>query len=446
MAGFAVLIFSGPFLALAGSGDPSAEPKAVFPVPPKPDFEKRVDFFGWYQNLYFEPDWPHGEDVYRKITQAYDNDRFHFLDDSIKQQLNAGHRGPWSAEEMPELAAYVRELEPFVEEYRRIARVPNVQWLGNLEAGKWMSYKVPSSIYPLRILNKVILARAWMDAETITHRAEQLVDAWRVNLAHVRLSKSQSLIPILIAIANRAINYESMRRAMELEWLQGDDLKRLERILEEDDSLTALRRAVLIDWCGLLDFVQAIHPNGRWSDAAVAAAGQDKILPKGGALFNPSARKTASKLTEWFQPSLSFLNEPWSASVYRKMEAHEDRRAKIAKSNLILSTYLASYSRPYQLALRTEAERRATLLLIAVYLHKHETGEWPESIDELKAGELDSIRFDPVGEHDFVLGLRDGQPLLYSVGFDGQDNGGEHDSRWAEKEPGGDFVFFPLPE
>ncbi len=111
----------------------------------------------------------------------------------------------------------------------------------------------------------------------------------------------------------------------------------------------------------------------------------------------------------------------------------------------MLSIWLPSLTRVYQLGMRAEAERRGTLLLLSLHMSRDKHGRCPAALDRC---ELDdpSARIDPLSGKQFIYQLRDGVPWLYSIGFDGDDDNGTHDRRWGEREPGGDFVFTPMPD
>jgi hypothetical protein len=87
------------------------------------------------------------------------------------------------------------------------------------------------------------------------------------------------------------------------------------------------------------------------------------------------------------------------------------------------------------------ATRDATIaVLYAVQVH-NDTGEWPA--DLASAGVVDAWSGTP-----FLITMNNGSPLIYSVGFDQQDDGGEHSKdaqRWSSWSKG-DWVLWPSPE
>ena len=86
-------------------------------------------------------------------------------------------------------------------------------------------------------------------------------------------------------------------------------------------------------------------------------------------------------------------------------------------------------------------KRDATLAaLFAVQMHIS-TGKWP--VDLAKAETIDVWSGNPL-----LIKLQDGQPIIYSVGFNQKDDGGIHDRRalnWSDDSKN-DWVFWPTPE
>src|SRR5205823_6518967 len=113
---------------------------------------------------------------------------------------------------------------------------------------------------------------------------------------------------------------------------------------------------------------------------------------------------------------------------------------------------------------REEVLRRAFVIRAALrsWQLKHE-GKLPEALGELVPSELSRLPLDPYSGQPFhyirsgermidpllqkgegiqAVKIREGQRLLYSVGYDGMDDGGSGISATTSR---GDFVF-PLPE
>ena len=70
-------------------------------------------------------------------------------------------------------------------------------------------------------------------------------------------------------------------------------------------------------------------------------------------------------------------------------------------------------------------------------------GGWPNTLKEAMSEELPTLRWDPFSDGELVYRIKEGQPLLYSVGANGQDDQGRHhEDDWLGEK--GDIVFWPL--
>lgn len=89
---------------------------------------------------------------------------------------------------------------------------------------------------------------------------------------------------------------------------------------------------------------------------------------------------------------------------------------------------------------RTQALVRAATVRIALQRYRLEHGQFPESIEQLVPKFLDKVPEDPFDGQPLRYAIRDGEPLVYSVGRDQVDNGGDGDDR------GQPDILFPLPD
>lgn len=88
------------------------------------------------------------------------------------------------------------------------------------------------------------------------------------------------------------------------------------------------------------------------------------------------------------------------------------------------------------------AARKATHLIVILFLHRAEHGKFPRSLDELTADDLSDVRVDPFSGKNFVYKQKQrGKSFtIYSAAHNLQDDGGRH-SGWLKD---GDFVFWPV--
>ncbi|MHC4575005.1 MAG: hypothetical protein ACYS76_12885, partial [Planctomycetota bacterium] len=103
------------------------------------------------------------------------------------------------------------------------------------------------------------------------------------------------------------------------------------------------------------------------------------------------------------------------------------------------------------LAHRAKVQIEALVTIIAAIRYKRAHGDYPENLDQLLAAHLiKRLPMDPYGDGPLLYKKTDDGFILYSVGDNFVDDGGEifrddngKVSKWAEK---GDAVFWPVPK
>ena len=90
-----------------------------------------------------------------------------------------------------------------------------------------------------------------------------------------------------------------------------------------------------------------------------------------------------------------------------------------------------------------------TVTVLAILQHENEKGKYPDSLEELiTAGYLKKIPLDPYSDETLVYRRTDDGFILYSVGHNFKDNGGEFgkDKKGKTRLWGaeGDVVFWPV--
>jgi hypothetical protein len=108
------------------------------------------------------------------------------------------------------------------------------------------------------------------------------------------------------------------------------------------------------------------------------------------------------------------------------------------------------YAYPLEIAVSryyfSRCEMEGAITLLALREFRMATGELPETLDELVPGFLSRLPVDYGDGGVLRYTPRDGEFVLYSVGWNGVDDGGRSDvrsNRFGRKEP--DIVFAVLP-
>ncbi len=121
--------------------------------------------------------------------------------------------------------------------------------------------------------------------------------------------------------------------------------------------------------------------------------------------------------------------------------------------------YSGSFNALRKVSARNSAFRQGVLAGIALEHYHRDNGAWPERLDELAPKYLDTLPIDPITGGEAMYLVREGNPVVYSVGRDRDDdqgrlpindNDGEPSIReaqsWSDPEDhDGDWVLFPFP-
>ncbi|MCH8807072.1 MAG: hypothetical protein IH986_13410 [Planctomycetes bacterium] len=121
--------------------------------------------------------------------------------------------------------------------------------------------------------------------------------------------------------------------------------------------------------------------------------------------------------------------------IDRRLE-DQSRWALLGGGNPLLQALLPALSRVYKTETRAEARRRATILTANLMAYRQRYGIFPDSLDVFAEKHF---AIDPFSEERFVYRREDDGFVLYSLGEDIEDDGGER----GPVGTGKDLVFWP---
>ena len=164
------------------------------------------------------------------------------------------------------------------------------------------------------------------------------------------------------------------------------------------------------------------------------------------ALFTTQSRKEAEEvITETYDELSRHMNtKMWEDSDF-------DYQAYIAEkdsSGLLKSIVFV----PSQIKQSREvkiARQDAVLLALACHRYKRANDQWPTSLDQLEGKWIDRTPIDRLNGKPLRFTIKDNAPMIYSVGHDGDDDGGvntDSDAPWMDRNGDGDWVVWPQNE
>lgn len=411
---------------------------ATLDRPPKPDFERPVDYLKWYRVRRCEPDWPSGREIYEALFTE-DAVAAVEIDDDLERRLRIAAGQPWLRQARPDVKDYDESVRPYLDALDKAATHTDVCWDGDPVLLRWVLDGPSPKHRILRALMRARLASAWEQSGEQGVEAASLVRAWTTLFRTARHARNGGgLVPLLTSVAIDAATFQNIRQALAAEFLSVDDIERTLALIPKD-GLADLSDAYRFEWAVMLDLAQRLYPNGRFSAEAAIELDLGKFAPWMRYVL-PLAEETVGRVDAFYAQYVGATQRPWSLAEYANVRRADDLRPRFVGFNVWM-IFTDQMAPTYRLAMRPECDRRATMLLLLASRFQQREGRWPHSLDEFASG---AIRIDPFSSGDFVYELRDGQPWLYTVSFDGEDNGGKHDPTWAEDDPGHDYVYFPV--
>jgi hypothetical protein len=129
-----------------------------------------------------------------------------------------------------------------------------------------------------------------------------------------------------------------------------------------------------------------------------------------------------------------------------RRRADELNRDLEARKGSFLADFLGSLPRAALIQRRLIATRQGARCVLALHAYKAKHGRWPAKLEDALPDKLAKFALDPFSNNPLVYELKDGgEPRLYSVAENGNDDGGDvfkKDGKpgWGET---GDYVFWP---
>lgn len=396
----------------------AVQPAASADGPPLPDPKHPVDYVRWLVDTYGQGD------------NAYDNEPA----DAIAKRF-----GSWTEAETATVAGWVdanhESLKLFVEASK---------------ARKWSCRYVPESGALLEIelkwtpvlrgIARVALARARLRM-SMGDTTGAIEDVRAVLRCARHVASLPMTIPRLVAVALDAGAIETMTRFVR-DRAGGDAAvcRALLALLQADGApLPGLDGVIEFERVTLLDcaqrFLRDVDGDGayeRLSDPP-EALGVPQIPPL-------RIEQVIQQIDAHSDRLRALASEP-AVSFRKAAEEIEAQRKRSA--NALLRVCAPNLARVVELDRRGVALGRSMRLILRLHIERAASGRWPAGLREAAGTELADCCIDPFSGQDFVYRVKDGQPLLYSVGENGVDDGGQRPAgkTWAAD---GDAILWPL--
>jgi hypothetical protein len=351
---------------------------------------------------------------------------------------------PWDPEQHPEWEESYRRSQEAMQKYARAAAKPFALFPffhdeKEKPEERLLYYALTPYLPYMRTYSMHLSEMAWR-APGGRVSAERLIAACRTSLQVARQVERMPLMRTHLAGGGlRVVAYEDLRYALRYDVFSAGELADALRMLEAHDALPPpLSHCLAGEAATIFDMVRAAADRSR------PPLGKEHIRDALSLVRSRQidARETVEHVLEYLVEAALFAEKPYAAesrSLASNLEAGG------ASPSMLTKMVFPDFSQLYSLDRRVRAERAGTRLLLHLHAFHKAHGRWPATLDELPADAKPYV-IDPYRNGPFIYRLTDGQPLLYSVGADAEDNGGAHDWQWGEYWRARDYVLWPIPD
>jgi hypothetical protein len=351
----------------------------------------------------------------------------------------AGSIGTWE-----EFDAQMRAAESTLQEIRAALKNPA------LDAGPCTNMLVGKRVNFVSIR----VAAQWLAgaAENDLHqgRLEAALQNLEALAGLARMERDEpTLVAQMIRVAVTGLGLSATWEALQAPGWTEAQLERLQRGWEPVDLVAAVETGLAGDRAGGYEIFATLRrhsgaQNGRlfnsiWNRGSTSAQARLEDAARDYA-FLPAYKLTSIDQDELFylQTMQEFIaglrllkaQQPWAAAQAQANRAATNLYA-VASSHLpwryfVSLTSIANYTRAGERAVQNETERQMTLAAIALKRCQLRHGKLPSSLEALVPEFLAAVPYDYMSARPLCYRLKeDGGYVLYSVGLDGKDDGGD---------------------
>lgn len=429
-------------------------------LPPKPDFEKRIDYVAWMEDNAAKPS-PNGYSAYAKfmpglqLSKAKEGDWPKF--EGMMTGPNAEPTiGPWDPAEHADWEASYKRTKEVLAKVKEAARIegfaaPIGLSRGREEFGNLLVHVRTPYLQMMREGAVGTLEAAWRRDKggvSVAVMQESIETALRVAK---QLEQGRLVIEFLTAASIRAAAYKQVQWAFAHKVFTEKEARGLQTMFRKvDGSAPNYRRAILGDAAAEYDKLQYVFgPIGgggsphvdpkRHQQVTGVSLGFNKMAF--GSRIEADAGGCADALAGIFTTAHSWLGRPLSPKGIAPLHEATERAAGL--NQLMRSLSPPDLSNYYLNCVKTETLRRGTQTMVEIFAYRGSKNKWPPKISNLNKQTMTAIGGDPMSGKPFGYEITDDGFLLYSISFDEADNGGVHREDWGYEA---DYTFWPLPD
>jgi hypothetical protein len=266
----------------------------------------------------------------------------------------------------------------------------------------------------------------------------------RIGVA-VQVEQDALLISKLVGIACRATVYAELRYALKHDVFNATQRVAVRDMLERvDRDVLPLKRNLPLECAVLLDLLRYAADSSRPPVRNVEELfGPTLELIQTIRAGGVETAKISTDVLAYYKQVSTMFKIPCTWEQRQRISALAE---SASKTDLLVAGLLADMGIAYELAARGRTLRRGVRPLYEIHVFHDTKGKWFAGLADLGNKVVKRFGVDPFGHGDFVYRLVDRQPLLYSRGRNGQDDGGEH-AEWgklSDEPTATDYVIWPV--
>lgn len=414
--------------------------------PPIPNLKCPVDYVDWANQHFAEGRRSESNCVYDYFWR-YSGDDIGMLDPSsaVVERLNQLAYGPkWIAGQQSDVEAYMESVGKYMDIFSTAAQEPEY----SLQLEKDIELPGNFGIMPWTVSGKyavqVLLAQGWREG---SDQFERMSDAWEISLQHAtHLLHSRAILGVVRGNSIQEIVYKSMRHALHYELVMDGAYDEVIGLMCRTEKLSIPpTESLYTEWGITLNFVQSLYQNGRLNKGLAQMLGGVNLEELSRSKVAPVT--LVSAIDDYFIKILDITKHTVDIHTLEKVKSLQRELDKGSLGEHPLRRIMFPGSdRVIMAELRSLTAYRATVVLFLLhqYYGMHKT--WPASISDISIGEQFNCLSDPFSGQAFRYKMQGASFVLYSVGEDYVDNGGQHEpwNRWTQTREGVDFVFWPI--
>ncbi len=416
-------------------------------APPLPDFEHPVDYVKWYNDQMRFAQSDNALDLYEPFLYGSNNKTVANLAPSPNSELFEqlqqvlAHPQPWYPGEKNELAKWVAELE--VEFYKPFVEAIHKKHYTNKSNPqlKLLCEAPTANLANGRAVGQMLFAWAWRVIDN-TIEIKNLRAAICANLAFANhISCEPGINEQFFAIGHRSFVYDQIEKTLPsryhyvnfwsktLDYLEELDAKPIPQYYarslyySEAAALQLLQQFCTNKEPGKKDRLSKII-NTKQVDDYFSQQNQGGSLISSGEvnkLKNENPVDLAKAIHKYYNSMRNILKDPNAANLKEKFQSIEKQTLDRYPG---LRVFITPIDMPVTSAISLEAKRRTMHLFLHMNLQFKKTDHWPQSLKKMDQASIRQYRTDPFTGKDLIVKPIGNQAMVYSVGANGKDDGG----------------------